>query len=605
MQVNWRRAPGKLPLQKQEDGPIVYLGSFRGMQKPAGGLACTDGNSCCPPAYAMVGLHSLEARVEKNMAFQPVNFQEEKAGREELPSAQESFRQKLAAFAGLTSSCPKGPRPCPSPQPLRESLPSEDDSDQRCSPAGDSEGGEYCSILDCCPEAKDAVHSTQSPGRRGGGCSPMCWEQKTCTRATEEEKRVLNLPRECCGQGSTANPPRLGPKKPSLNSEASSSSDGLSCGSRSSGASSPFAPHPENDYCSLVKEPGPGKQQDSGCHVFTSGTSGKCVGQAGELQPPALPREAVQPEPIYAESTKRKKAVPVPSRSETKAEQVAADHSQGQVWTGDTWAQKTSSGWSQDKEGTSMAPQVATTITVIAAHSEEDHRTIYLSSPDSAVGVQWPHGSLTQDIQAGEEEPSVVQGLSSRESHSHNVTENMPKEKPAIPPKLSKSSPGGSPASPAASPLTDHSEGHTGCSSVGPQLLSRVPTNRTPSCQTNGVATGDPAKCPPPATSSSALDQRRPRYQTGAWSRQCRIEEEKEVGQELLSQSWGKEVGNGTTDHSNSSTWHRLHPTDGSSGHYNKASTGMSKSASFAFEFPKDRSRMEAFSPPPPPPKSR
>lgn len=550
----------------------------------------------------MVGLHNLDAQVDRSPAFQPVSFQEEKAGREELPSAQESFRQKLAAFAGMTSSCPKSPRPCPSPQPPRESLPSEDDSDQRCSPSGDSEGGEYCSILDCCPESKEAVHSTEGSGRRGGDFSPMCWEQGTCTRPTEEEKRLLNLPRECCGQGSTSNPPRLGPKKPSLNSEAASSSDGLSCGSGSSGASSPFAPHLENDHCSLVKEPVLGKQQDSSCPVITSG---KCVGQAGELQPPALPREAVQPEPIYAESTKRKKAVPVPSRPETKAEQVAAGHSQGQVRTGDTWAQKTSSGWSQDREGTNMAPQVATTITVIAAHPEEDHRTIYLSSPDSAVGVQWPHGPSSQDLQAGEEESLVIQGLSSRESHPHNVTENTPKEKPAIPPKLSKSSPGGSPASPAASPLADHSDGNTGSSCSGPQLLSRVPTNRTSSCQTNGVATGDPAKCPPPVTSSSALDQRRPRYQTGAWSRQCRIEEEKEVGQELLSQSWGREVENGNTDHLNSSTWHRLYPTDGFSGQNSKTSSGMSKSASFAFEFPKDRGRMEAFSPPPPPPKSR
>ncbi|XP_027259230.1 inactive tyrosine-protein kinase PRAG1 isoform X2 [Cricetulus griseus] len=600
--VSWRRAPGKLPFQKQEDGPIVYLGSFRGMQKSSGALACTDSNSCCPPAYTMVGLHNLDAQVDRSPAFQPVSFQEEKAGREELPSAQESFRQKLAAFAGMTSSCPKSPRPCPSPQPPRESLPSEDDSDQRCSPSGDSEGGEYCSILDCCPESKEAVHSTEGSGRRGGDFSPMCWEQGTCTRPTEEEKRLLNLPRECCGQGSTSNPPRLGPKKPSLNSEAASSSDGLSCGSGSSGASSPFAPHLENDHCSLVKEPVLGKQQDSSCPVITSG---KCVGQAGELQPPALPREAVQPEPIYAESTKRKKAVPVPSRPETKAEQVAAGHSQGQVRTGDTWAQKTSSGWSQDREGTNMAPQVATTITVIAAHPEEDHRTIYLSSPDSAVGVQWPHGPSSQDLQAGEEESLVIQGLSSRESHPHNVTENTPKEKPAIPPKLSKSSPGGSPASPAASPLADHSDGNTGSSCSGPQLLSRVPTNRTSSCQTNGVATGDPAKCPPPVTSSSALDQRRPRYQTGAWSRQCRIEEEKEVGQELLSQSWGREVENGNTDHLNSSTWHRLYPTDGFSGQNSKTSSGMSKSASFAFEFPKDRGRMEAFSPPPPPPKSR
>lgn len=595
--VNWRRTPGKLLLQKQEDGPIVYLGSFRGMQKAAGPLACTDSNSRCPPAYTMVGLHNLEARVDRNTALQPVNFQEEKAGREELPSAQESFRQKLAAFTGMTSSCPKGPRPCTSPQPLRESLPSEDDSDQRCSPSGDSEGGEYCSILDCRPESRDAVHSTEGSGRWRGDCSPICWEQGTCTRPTEEEKQALNFPRECCGQGSTANPPHLGPKKPSLNSEAASSSDGLSCGSSRSGANSPFAPHLENDYCSLVREPTSVKQQDSGCHLVNSG---KCVGQAEDLQPPALPREAVQPEPIYAESAKRKKAAPVPQRPEPKKEQVES----GQVWTGDTWSQKTPSGWSQEREGPNTAPQVATTITVIAAHPEEDHRTIYLSSPDSAVGVQWPRGSLNQDLHASEEEPLVVQGLSSKESHPHNMTENSSKEKPAIPPKLSKSSPGGSPVSPAAPPLTDHSDGNTSGSSVGPQPLSRVPTNLTSSCQTNGVAVGDPAKCPPQAN-SSVLDQRRPRYQTGAWSRQCRIEEEEEVGQELLSQSWGRELENGIADHSNSSTWHRLHPIDGASGQNSKTNSGMSKSASFAFEFPKDRGRLESFSPPPPPPKSR
>lgn len=544
--------------------------------------------------------------MDRNTAFQPVSFQEEKAGREELPSAHESFRQKLAAFAGMTSSCPKGPRPCTSPQPLRESLPSEDDSDQRCSPSGDSEGGEYCSILDCCPESKDAVHSTEGSGRRGGDCSPICREQGPRTRPTEEEKQGLSFPRECCGRGSTANPPCLGPKKPSLNSEAASSSDGLSCGSNRSGASSPFAPHLENDYCSLVKEPASGKQQDSSCHFLTSG---KCVGQAAELQPPTLPRDAVRPEPIYAESSKRKKAASGPPRPEPKKEQVAAGHSQGQVWTGDTWVQKTPPSWSQDREGTNPAPQVATTITVIAAHPEEDHRTIYLSSPDSAVGVQWPRGPSNQDLQASEEEPLVVQGLTSRESNPHNVTENTSKEKPAIPPKLSKSSPGGSPVSPAAPPLTDHSDGNTGNtsgSSVGPQLLSRVPANLTSSCHTNGVPTaGDPAKCPPPATSSSVLDQRRPRYQTGAWSRQCRIEEEEEVGQELLSQSWGRELENGTADHSNSSTWHRLHPIDGSSGQNSKTNSGMSKSASFAFEFPKDRGRLETFSPPPPPPKSR
>ncbi|KAM6149796.1 inactive tyrosine-protein kinase PRAG1 [Erethizon dorsatum] len=601
-QVIWRRAHGKLPLPKQEDVPIVYLGSFRGVQKPAGPSACADGSSHCPPAYAMVGLHSLQARGERNMAFHPVGFPDEKAGQEgkptfpcqELPSAQESFRQKLAVFAEMTSGCHKGPRPCPSPQPLQESLPSEDESDQRCSPSGDSEGGEYCSILDCCPRspaAKDTADMESSQGRCGGGnSSPMCWEQGTCAGPPEEEKQSPSFPRECCSQGPSANPPHLGPKKLSLNSEAASSSDGLSRGSGSSGASNPFTPHLESNYCSLMKEAVlPGKQQDSACHVVTSS---RCP----ESQPPAHPREAVRPEPIYAESTKRKKAVPVPSRPQAKAEQAAA--AQGHVWTGDARAQKTPSVWSRDREGSDTAPQVSATITVMAAHPEEDHRTIYLSSPDSAVGVQWPQGPVGQDLEAGKEETVAGQGPSSKESHPHDRSENTPKGRPAIPPKLSKSSPGGSPASPSASPLADPSEGSSG--SRGPQSSSRDSSDPTSSCRTN-----DLARCPPPPASTSALDQRRPRYQTGAWSRQCRIEEEEEVEQELLSQSWGREMDNGTVDHSNSSTWHRLHPTDGSSGQNSKVGTGMSKSASFAFEFPKDRSRMEAFSPPPPPPKSR
>ena len=34
-------------------------------------------------------------------------------------------------------------------------------------------------------------------------------------------------------------------------------------------------------------------------------------------------------------------------------------------------------------------------ITVMAAHTEENNRTFYLSSPDSAVSTQWPHFSPT------------------------------------------------------------------------------------------------------------------------------------------------------------------------------------------------------------------
>ncbi|XP_059012024.1 inactive tyrosine-protein kinase PRAG1 isoform X1 [Mustela lutreola] len=613
-QVIWRRAPGKLPLPQQDDVPIVYLGSFRGVQKAAGPSASTDGHTRCPPAYAMVGLHSLEARGERPTAFHPVSFSPEKAGREEKPmfpyqeltSTQESFRQKVAAFAGMTSGCHKGPGPCPSPQPLRESLPLEGDSDQRCSPSGDSEGGEYCSILDCCPGSPIATDTSQAessrcrPGR--GDRSPPCWAQEVCAGPPEEEKRALGFRRE----GSAENPPRLAPKKLSLTSEAASSSDGLSCGSASSGASSPFAPHLDSDYCSLTKEPVPGKPQDSGCHLATSNRG---LGLTGEPQPPAHPQEAVQPEPIYAESTKRKKVAPAPSKPQAAVEQAAAargqGQGQGQVRTANAWAQKSASGWGRDREGPDRAPPVAATITVMAAHPEEDHRTIYLSSPDSAVGVQWPRGPMSQDSEAGEEEASAGQGTSSREGARPDASENTPKGKPAIPPKLSKSSPGGSPVAPSTSPFSDLSEGSS-TGGPGPQASSRAPTDSAASCRANSVAaTSDSARCPPPAAAASTLDQRRPRYQTGAWSRQCRIEEEEEVEHELLSKSWGREMENGTAEPSSSSTWHRLRPTDSSSAQSSKVGTGMSKSASFAFEFPKDRSGIEVFSPPPPPPKSR
>ncbi|XP_015316350.1 inactive tyrosine-protein kinase PRAG1 isoform X2 [Bos taurus] len=519
--------------------------------------------------------------------------------------AQESFRQKLAAFSGMTSGCLKGLGPYPSAQPMRESLPSEDDSDQRCSPSGDSEGGEYCSILDCCPGspgAEDAARAGGSRHRQGGrDCSAACWEPRVCARPPEEEKQALSFPRDCCSQGPTESPPRLGPKKQSLASEAASSSDGLSCGSANSRASSPLAPHPESDYCSLRKEPGLGKQQDSGCHGVASS---RRLGQTGETQPPAHSREAAQSEPIYAESTKRKKAVPVPSRPQAKAEQGAGAPGQAQVRTVNTWAQKAASGWGQVREGPDAAPQMAATITVMAAHPEEDHRTIYLSSPDSSVGVQWPRGPPSQQApEAGGEEPSAGQGLGSRESRHRSASETTAKGRPAIPPKMSRSSPGGSPVSPSAYPLSDLSEGNSG--TPGPQPPSKGPADPASSCRANGIPSSDSARGPPPATSTSALEQRRPRPQAGAWSRQCRIEEEDEVEQDLLSQSWGREVENGPLDPASSSAWHRLRPTDGSSGQNSKAGTGMSKSASFAFEFPKDRSGIETFSPPPPPPKSR
>ncbi|XP_036311634.1 inactive tyrosine-protein kinase PRAG1 [Pipistrellus kuhlii] len=592
----WRRAAGKLPLPKQDDMPMVCLGSFRGVPKPA----APDGHPRCPPVYAMVGLHGPadKARREEKPTFP----------RPELPAAPESCPQKPTACGPrMTPGCPKDPGAHPAPQPPG---PSEEDSDQRRLPSGDSEGGEYCSILDCCPRGPSAKDAAQAEGPRhrpgGGARSPACWEQGGCVGPAEAVKQALSFPRECCGQGPAEILPHRGPRKPSPPSEAAaSSSDGLSCGSASSGASSPCAPHLESDYCSLVKEPVPGRQQDTGCPVVTSS---RCLGPTGEPKPPTHPREATQPEPIYAESTKRKKALPVPSRPQGKAEQPAAGHGQGhgQGRTVSTWTQKTASSWSRDREGPDVvAPKVAATITIMAAYPKEDHRTIYLSSPDSAVGVQWLGQPASQDPGAGGPETSAGQG----KGHPHDASQHVPKGRPAIPPKLSRGSPGGSPVSPSPSPLSDLSEGSSGGSTGPLPSSSRCPADPAASCRANGIANHDSGRCLPPATTTAfTSDQRRPRHQTGgAWSHQCRIEEEEEGEQSLLSHSWGGEtLAKGIGDPSSSSTWHHLCPSDGAtSGPNDKVGTGMSKSASFAFEFPKDRNGVEAFSPPPPPPKSR
>ncbi|XP_077091569.1 inactive tyrosine-protein kinase PRAG1 isoform X2 [Siphateles boraxobius] len=77
----------------------------------------------------------------------------------------------------------------------------------------------------------------------------------------------------------------------------------------------------------------------------------------------APPNGLEESEPIYAESTKRKRRTPCDGK-ESETEINASDTQRA-------------------------------TITVVAAHTEENNRTFYLSSPDSAVSTQWTHFSPT------------------------------------------------------------------------------------------------------------------------------------------------------------------------------------------------------------------
>ncbi|XP_076141001.1 inactive tyrosine-protein kinase PRAG1 [Alosa pseudoharengus] len=91
-----------------------------------------------------------------------------------------------------------------------------------------------------------------------------------------------------------------------------------------------------------------------------------------QIDPESTQNGPISPEPIYAESTKRKRK-PQRERKEQLREQSDIEV-EPEVKAGDSQR---------------------ATITVMAAHTEKNNRTFYLSSPDSAVSTQWPYLSPT------------------------------------------------------------------------------------------------------------------------------------------------------------------------------------------------------------------
>ncbi|KAM9451470.1 inactive tyrosine-protein kinase PRAG1 [Clarias gariepinus] len=120
----------------------------------------------------------------------------------------------------------------------------------------------------------------------------------------------------------------------------------------------------------------------------------------------------LQAEPIYAESSKRKCRL----QRNTDVINEASDDGEGQ----------------------------RATITVMAAHTEENNRTFYLSSPDSAVSTQWLHFSPTTP-----DDPSspVFNWPSSPGVHGASsvstdlLVQTEAKASPPIPPKRTSRSP--------------------------------------------------------------------------------------------------------------------------------------------------------------------
>lgn len=120
-------------------------------------------------------------------------------------------------------------------------------------------------------------------------------------------------------------------------------------------------------------------------------------------------------EPIYAESTKRKRR----TQTHGKPQQV-------------------------DLEISSGVESQRATITVMAAHTEENNRTFYLSSPDSAVSTQWLHFSPTTPDDPSRPAfswPSSPANTDTTTVNSSPSLQTKPQSSPPIPPKRNSRSP--------------------------------------------------------------------------------------------------------------------------------------------------------------------
>ncbi|NWI85845.1 PRAG1 kinase, partial [Pitta sordida] len=611
-QVSWGVISGK-QLLKPGDMEQICRDNFAksGVRKPFLHNLPNDCLSCCPPSYSMVGLRSLESQVERNVSFHSLVLVGE-VGKQEN-RAKDKFA--LPHHAPCPNSSALGNRSTtnsnrnPTSQ-AREGavLPSEGDCGHISN--FESEGGEYCSIANChrqhpvlwepcCTEEKAAQCEKES--------HPLCeWRQQDAPEIprpsgravnfSEEERRAVNvafcitkdqgdpLPHALCSER----------KKLSLHAEAATLPE-----STGNSRAAAFALSREDENSALPRDPSVNRgPQPEGLSTPQQALV--------ESQHPSL-TEPARSDPIYAESTKRRKAQLKGVSGQAIAEKLAHGAVKEQADRGGLWRD---GGWALggEKEYHDSTGQVAAKITIMTAHTEDDHKTIFLSSPDSAVGVQWPCISPTSHPDFGTSSPATEPGHIFQASGSENnprfhlaaPAKTSLSESPAIPPKMSKNNQLGSEGN-CVSPVSSHvgrfsdDNSHDG---AGVQLLPR-------SCPDTGAFGASPSPCTHVSgvnveESSRSLagssHDRRQKYYTPTWTKQCRIEEEEEQEeeQEFLTQPWAIGAENGKAG---------ANLVD--DGPMLESQAGMTKSSSFSFDFPKDKSNGMEFAPPPPPPKKQ
>lgn len=267
---------------------------------------------------------------------------------------------------------------------------------------------------------------------------------------------------------------------------------------------------------------------DSSCSYRSStdslpgaeGSGGRRDRSGSPQSPPALgspqsapnsPNGKSDSEPIYAESTKKKRRQ---QGNGVQSHPVSPN-------------QTKNSSQGSDPSGESQR----TTITVMATHTEQNNRTFYLSSPDSAISTQC-HFSPTARKDPSSPAfrwPSPSHSAPSLVTEASPTLHPKPQSSPPIPPKRTTRSPklGTSSLSPSISspvPLPDLPR--LGTSSLSPSISSPVPLPELPMLFLVSAREGH-FKVHTDNHSAAASERwHKPHHHSSGWN--CRIEEEEE-----------------------------------------------------------------------------
>ncbi|XP_015248133.1 PREDICTED: tyrosine-protein kinase SgK223 [Cyprinodon variegatus] len=264
----------------------------------------------------------------------------------------------------------------------------------------------------------------------------------------------------------------------------------------------------------------------SSCHSSTDSLPGpngsvekqnELVSPSSTFSPESTPNSpSVQKdsEPIYAESTKRKSRPPgngPPSSPE----------SQNQIKQSKV----------SESEGSGESKRA--TITVMAAHTEENNRTFFLSSPDSGVGTQCHFSPTSRKDPSSPAfrwpSPSHSAASQGREASLSPNLHPKPQSSPPIPPKRSSRSPklGTSSLSPSmSSPVLLPEFPKLGTSSLTTSMSSPIPLPELPMLFLVSAREGH-FKGPTDNQSATSERLHKSSHHSSGWN--CRIEEEEEV----------------------------------------------------------------------------